>query len=232
MLAFDPSQKMAGPVMAPAPLSASVAQAAKASGDDGEGFFDHLLDVVNPLQHLPVIGTLYRAITGDKLGAGEKIAGDALYGGLWGAVGSLADVVFEAATGKDFGSTMLALVTGDGDAPVKVADAAPRKDFGDRLWALFTGDGDAAASPRAYAGVAAPAIVAAQSLPSVAAPMLPASESPVTVASAAPDNFDVTAFSMALSSKGVDGETASRALYAYRRAMGASPRTPVFASLH
>jgi hypothetical protein len=88
-----------------------------ASKDEGEGFletaFDDLLDIVNPLQHLPVVGTLYRAITDDKIGTVAKIAGDALYGGLWGAVGALADTAFEAVTGKDFGSTMLALA---GDA--------------------------------------------------------------------------------------------------------------------
>ena len=73
----------------------------------GSAFHD-LLDIVNPLQHLPVIGTLYRAITGDTMGTMEKIAGDALYGGLWGAVGAVADTAFEAVTGKDFGSTVLA----------------------------------------------------------------------------------------------------------------------------
>src|SRR5204862_343046 len=88
--------------------------------------FEDLLDIVNPLQHLPVIGTLYRAITGDKMGTVEKIAGDTLYGGLWGAVGSLADTAFEAITGKDFGSTVLALVTGsDDDKPVALAQNTP-----------------------------------------------------------------------------------------------------------
>ncbi|HKQ10203.1 MAG TPA: hypothetical protein VJS85_03355, partial [Rhizomicrobium sp.] len=67
---------------------------------DGEGFFGHLLDVINPLQHLPIIGTIYRAITGDKMCPIEKIAGDTLYGGLWGAVSSIADVAFESITGK------------------------------------------------------------------------------------------------------------------------------------
>ena len=87
--------------------------------------FDDLLDIVNPLQHLPVVGTLYRAITGDKMGTLEKIAGDTLYGGLWGAVGSLADTAFTALTGKDFGSTVLALVTGSDDKPVAVAQNTP-----------------------------------------------------------------------------------------------------------
>lgn len=91
--------------------------------------FHDLLDVVNPLQHLPVVGTLYRAITGEHIGTVEKIAGDTLYGGLWGAVSSVADTAFEAVTGKDFGSTVLALLTGGDDAkpaPVAVAAAAPQ----------------------------------------------------------------------------------------------------------
>ena len=98
--------------------------------------FEDLLDIVNPLQHLPVVGTLYRAISADRIDALPKIAGDALYGGLWGAVSAVADTAFEAITGKDFGSTMLALVTDglgldgddDSEAPVRVAEnaAAPQ----------------------------------------------------------------------------------------------------------
>ena len=90
--------------------------------------FEDILDIVNPLQHLPVVGTLYRAVTGDKMATLPKIAGGALYGGLWGAVGSLADTAFEAITGKDFGSTVLALVTDDlngEDKPVALAQNLP-----------------------------------------------------------------------------------------------------------
>jgi hypothetical protein len=79
-----------------------------------------------------VVGTLYRAISGDQISAIPKIAGDALYGGLWGAISAVADTAFAAITGKDFGSTMLAMVTDglglDGDpkeeAPVQVAQNA------------------------------------------------------------------------------------------------------------
>ena len=88
--------------------------------------FEDLLDIVNPLQHLPVVGTLYRAVSGDKMATVPKIAGDTLYGGLWGAVGALADTAFEAITGKDFGATVLALFTDtfDGDKPVVLAQNA------------------------------------------------------------------------------------------------------------
>jgi hypothetical protein len=92
----------------------------------GSGFsFHDFLSIINPLQHLPVIGTLYRAITGDTIGTPEKIAGDTLYGGVWGAVASVADAAFQAITGKDAGDTVLALFTGHHDAPVAVADSAP-----------------------------------------------------------------------------------------------------------
>jgi hypothetical protein len=114
---------------------ATIASAASAPAATEHGFslgsvFHDLLDIVNPLQHLPVIGTLYRAITGDTMGTVEKIAGDALYGGLWGAVGAVADTAFEAVTGKDFGSTVLAFAEdtlgfGHPDAPVRMAAQTP-----------------------------------------------------------------------------------------------------------
>ena len=33
-------------------------------GDDGFSFGD-ILDLINPLQHIPIVGTIYRAVTGD-----------------------------------------------------------------------------------------------------------------------------------------------------------------------
>lgn len=103
--------------MAVPPASAPADQKSASSGSgskssDWDFSFHNLLDIVNPLEHLPIIGTLYRAITGTHIGIPEKIAGDALYGGLWGAVSSVADAAFEAVTGKDFGSTVLAFFTG------------------------------------------------------------------------------------------------------------------------
>jgi hypothetical protein len=141
MNGIDPAQKSVryttlgetfAPTIAPtfangaaaAPASTALSSGAgAASGNPGAGFsFHDLLDIVNPLQHLPVIGTLYRAITGEHIGTFEKIAGDTLYGGFWGAVSSLADTAFEKITGKDFGDTILGLLTSShGDAPKAVA---------------------------------------------------------------------------------------------------------------
>jgi len=127
---MDPAQVRSRASVA-APQTASRAETAKAdSGSTLDTAIEDLLDIVNPLQHLPVVGTLYRAITGDTMGTVSKIAGDALYGGLWGAVGAVADSAFEAITGKDFGSTALALATDvlglDDDAPpTQIAAATP-----------------------------------------------------------------------------------------------------------
>lgn len=96
-----------------APAPRAIPETAAGKPDGFKFSFDNLLDIVNPLQHLPIIGTLYRAITHDQIATPEKIAGDTLFGGLWGLVSSLADTAFEAVTGKNFGDTVLALFTGD-----------------------------------------------------------------------------------------------------------------------
>jgi hypothetical protein len=90
---------------------------------DWDFSFHNLLSIINPLQHLPVIGTLYRAITGDSIGTPEKIAGDALYGGLWGAVAGFADAAFQSLTGKDVGDTVLAMFSGSKDKTALAASA-------------------------------------------------------------------------------------------------------------
>jgi hypothetical protein len=109
------------------PQTQAQVSAAAPAASSGSGFsFHDFLSIINPLQHLPVIGTLYRAVTGDTIGTPEKIAGDALYGGLWGAVASIADAAFEKITGKDIGDTVLALFTGKHDSPpVAVATNTP-----------------------------------------------------------------------------------------------------------
>ena len=201
MIAFDPSQKMMGRVAAPQPapvVKVATGDAAKAeSGEKKESFFQHILDIVNPLQHLPIIGTIYRAATGERLDPVEKIGGSALYGGLWGAVTAVADVAFEAITGKSVEDTVMAWFKSD-STPSRVASAK-----------LSPSD-----------------IQVLQSLPSGELPKLPDSAD-------GPDTQEIAALTGALSSKGVDGDTANRALYAYRRSIAMStPYTPVMSGLY
>ncbi|MBP2232388.1 hypothetical protein J2847_005717 [Azospirillum agricola] len=61
--------------------------------------FEDLLDVVNPLQQLPVVSSVYREATGESISIPARLAGGFLFGGPAGLIGSAAMVVFEEITG-------------------------------------------------------------------------------------------------------------------------------------
>eukprot|EP00439_Symbiodinium_sp_Y106_P088114 s1_g650.t1 len=99
--------------------------AAQAAPTDEDGFsFDDFLDMVNPLQHLPVISTLYRELTGDELEPASRIVGGAIYGGPVGAGISVAEAVIEEATGQDVGGHIMSLLQGGSPAGTQTAAAA------------------------------------------------------------------------------------------------------------
>ncbi len=70
----------------------------KPFGEDGFNVWD-VIDVINPLQHIPLLASFYRNITGDEMGSAAKVAGDTLYGGVIGAAFSVADIAINAMTG-------------------------------------------------------------------------------------------------------------------------------------
>lgn len=74
---------------------------------DGSFTFGDLIDVINPLQHLPLIGSAYRAITGDEISDTARVAGGILYGGIAGGALSVANVVAKNETGEDLGTQIL-----------------------------------------------------------------------------------------------------------------------------
>lgn len=77
--------------------------------DKGFGFND-LLDIINPLQHLPVIGTFYRNMTGDTIKPLSNMVGAALFGGPIGAATGAINLAFKEGTGKDLAENALSLV--------------------------------------------------------------------------------------------------------------------------
>lgn len=81
------------------------------ASDSQLGFLD-FLDVINPLQHLPIVSTIYRSLTGDTISDAARMAGGALYGGPLGVIGALANVVVEAETGTDIGGNAMAWLDG------------------------------------------------------------------------------------------------------------------------
>ncbi len=86
--------------------------------------FGDFLDLINPLQHIPIVGTIYRAITGDEIGGPAKIMGGLLFGGPIGFIASIFDTIVSQATGHAVGETVLAALIDRDKAPeVQVTDA-------------------------------------------------------------------------------------------------------------
>lgn len=97
-------------------------------GDDGFGF-DDFLDIINPLQHIPVISSLYRELTGDEINPGSRIIGGGVFGGAIGLATSVVNTAIEAGTGKDAGEHVISFfqdsdVEPDGSA-IASAQAKP-----------------------------------------------------------------------------------------------------------
>lgn len=92
----------------------------------GLSFWD-LLDVVNPLQHIPIISTIYRKITGDEISPIARVAGATLFGGPIGAAFALVDAAIEHKTGRDIGANAMAALFPDKpqEAPATAIAQAP-----------------------------------------------------------------------------------------------------------
>jgi hypothetical protein len=82
--------------------------------DDADGpSFSDILDIINPLQHIPVISTLYQHLTGDKEGAVADLAGGMLWGGFIGLGAAVVNLIVQDNTGKSIGDNVVALFSDD-----------------------------------------------------------------------------------------------------------------------
>jgi len=101
----------AAPVVPGAAVRAAPDAGTKGAGakDAHSGFtFHDFLNIINPLQHIPVVSTIYREITGDEMKPISGVLGGALFGGVIGLATSAVDAIIQEATGKDFGAHVLA----------------------------------------------------------------------------------------------------------------------------
>ena len=62
--------------------------------------FLDFIDAVNPLQHIPLISSIYRNISRDSISDVPKFVGGALYGGPIGLVAALGSYIIEAESTK------------------------------------------------------------------------------------------------------------------------------------
>jgi len=128
LMAPDPSKGTASGPAARKDETAEAGGSAKAGeqkemfGEDGLGFSD-ILDIVNPLQHIPLVSTIYRAVTGDEISPGARMAGGTLFGGPIGLAGAIAVNAIEDHSGQSMEDRVAGLFGADKDSAAP-ADAA------------------------------------------------------------------------------------------------------------
>lgn len=115
---------------------------------EAEMSFGDFLDIINPLQHIPLVNTIYREITGDTIKPSSKVIGGILFGGPLGGMASIANAVVEQAQGKDIGGQIMASLGFDGDAAAGHPPAGT------------SGATAVAALPDSTAGTSAPTVAA------------------------------------------------------------------------
>jgi hypothetical protein len=185
---------------------------------DHKSFWDDLWDTVNPLEHFPVVSTIYDKITHNHVGDLEKVAGDTLYGGPVGLASSLANVAFEHITGKSFGDMVLGWVTGDDDGRPDTVMAEASKAKAISAMPL----NKTAAVPSSIAPLTAPANDAAKTATANPTPLTPNIPT-----------VDNDALIAALQRRGASVDLQARALGAYHRTMDLNtPTAPVTNTVH
>jgi hypothetical protein len=88
-------------------------------GPDGEFGWDDFLDLINPLQHIPGVAQIYRAVTGDEIHGAATLLGAIPFGPLGGVglIGSVADLAVKDVTGDDIGGNLTAMIFGKEESP-------------------------------------------------------------------------------------------------------------------
>jgi hypothetical protein len=96
-------------------------------GDDGLTI-DDVIDVVNPLQHIPVVSTVYRWLTGDTISPAAELAGGALYGGAVGFAASAATIAVDGLMGGSADQQLMVAMLGPSPFADDGAPATPTPD--------------------------------------------------------------------------------------------------------
>ena len=111
----DPVSQRFEDHLSPASNKTDTQVPANASQQEKLGLVD-LLDVINPLQHIPGVASIYREVTGDEISAPARVAGGTLYGAIPGFFVSAFNAILEQESGNDLGGHMIAAVKNDPSA--------------------------------------------------------------------------------------------------------------------
>lgn len=90
------------------PQGQALADTPAISQEEPFGFND-LIDMINPLQHIPLINTVYRYLTHDTIKPVSQAVGGTIYGGPLGAAASLVNIIVKEGTGRDIAGNLTAL---------------------------------------------------------------------------------------------------------------------------
>lgn len=119
----------------PEQLAAAQQPAAFADGTT-PGFAD-VLDMVNPLQHIPLVSQYYQQWTGDDMGYVSQVAGGALWGGGLGVATSFLNIGLTKAMGKSPSDYIQQLLSTD-SADAVINQVAATKAVSDKAAASHT----------------------------------------------------------------------------------------------
>ena len=153
----------------PSSSTAKAAGTTDTASKGHHGFLDFLVtifDIINPLEHLPIISTIYENVTGHHMNPVARIAGDTLYGGPIGAAVGVANVISEKKTGKDIGENVVAMLTGHKDKPAATDTMVAQNTVKDSdiIW------NDAPGAPAASTTLASASGTPASAAPATGAP--------------------------------------------------------------
>jgi hypothetical protein len=170
----------AEPIAVSSSVSAQAPVTAAATGDDDGLSFHEILSDLNPLQYMPVVGTIYRAVTGDTIPRPLREVGSLVFSGLTGGpVGvatNLAMLAFEKLSGIDLDDVEQKVFT--------TLVSTPRPELSDTLLQSAAVEGAGAPTKAAVAAAATqqalPPAVAAASSASATAPAGHRHNSPLT----------------------------------------------------
>ena len=128
------------------------------------GFFHDLLSELNPLQYVPVVGTIYRAVTGDMIPESTRFVGSLVVSGLMGGPVGIA---------IDVGTTMLEHLLG-----------IDQEEIGDEILAALGIGPDVKPAVATAAGGAPNALAGGSAVPTSPPPAPPPTASDVAAAAA------------------------------------------------
>ena len=112
------------PTTAPAPTRPTADPASAGWGGDGFGFND-FLDLINPLQHVPGVSTLYRAVTGDAIADEARFIGHIVYGGPLGLIAATAETLATDRGGRGLSENLAAWWGGEAETAVAARRPGP-----------------------------------------------------------------------------------------------------------